>query len=69
MSKIKVNEEVLEVAFPLSLSELITLKRIIQPDMVSVQINGIFIEREKFDETAIQEGDEVDFLYFMGGGR
>jgi len=69
MSKIKVNDEVLEVGLPLSLSELITLKRIIQPDMVSVQINGAFIEREQFDEIAIQEGDEVDFLYFMGGGR
>ncbi|MDR3262660.1 MAG: sulfur carrier protein ThiS [Tannerella sp.] len=69
MSKIKVNDEVQEVALPLSLSELIRLKQIIQPDMVSVQINGEFIEREQFDEIAIQEGDEVDFLYFMGGGR
>jgi sulfur carrier protein len=69
MSKIKVNDEVQEVELPLTLSELITVKKIIQPDMVSVQINGEFIEREDFDETAIQEGDEVDFLYFMGGGQ
>ncbi|MDR3194418.1 MAG: sulfur carrier protein ThiS [Tannerella sp.] len=68
MSQIKVNEEALEVQLPLSLSELIALREIFQPEMVSVQINGEFIEREQFDETVIQAGDEVDFLYFMGGG-
>jgi sulfur carrier protein len=69
MSKIKVNDEEQEVTLPLSLSGLIGLNKVLQPDMVSVQINGEFIEREKFDTTAIHDGDEVDFLYFMGGGR
>jgi sulfur carrier protein len=69
MSKIKVNEEVQEVELPLTLSELIKLNRILQPDMVSVQVNGEFIDRENFESTAISEGDEVDFLYFMGGGQ
>jgi sulfur carrier protein len=69
MSKIKVNDEEQEVTLPLSLSELITLNNVLQPDMVSVQINGEFILRENFDTTPITESDEVDFLYFMGGGR
>jgi sulfur carrier protein len=68
VSKIKVNEEVEEVRLPLTLSELINQKQILQPDMVSVQINGEFIERANFASTAIHDGDEVDFLYFMGGG-
>lgn len=68
MAKIKVNDEEQEVTLPLSLTELIQLNKIIQPDMVSVQINGEFVLREKFEETTIQDGDEVDFLYFMGGG-
>jgi sulfur carrier protein len=37
--------------------------------MVSVQINSEFIERENFSKTEIKDGDTVDFLYFMGGGR
>lgn len=69
MSKIKVNDEVQDVELPLSLSELIKLNKVFQPDMVSVQINGDFIDRENFDTTAINEDDEVDFLYFMGGGQ
>ncbi|MDR2765474.1 MAG: sulfur carrier protein ThiS [Tannerella sp.] len=69
MSQIKVNDETLEVQLPLTLAELIALRQIFQPEMVSVQINGTFIEHEQFDETVIREGDEVDFLYFMGGGQ
>ncbi|MCD7973613.1 MAG: sulfur carrier protein ThiS [Candidatus Azobacteroides sp.] len=69
MSKIKVNDEEQEVNLPLILSGLIRLNNVIQPDMVSVQINGEFINREDFDTTVINDGDEVDFLYFMGGGK
>ncbi|MDR1675176.1 MAG: sulfur carrier protein ThiS [Tannerella sp.] len=69
MSLIKVNDETLEVQLPLTLTELIALRQIFQPEMVSVQVNGTFIEHEQFDGTVIREGDEVDFLYFMGGGR
>jgi sulfur carrier protein len=69
MSKIKVNDEVREVELPLTLIELIRQHRILQPDMVSVSINGAFVPREDFDKTSISDNDEIDFLYFMGGGR
>ena len=69
MAQIKVNDEVQDLALPLSLTELIKLNNVLQPDMVSVQINGEFINREDFGNIAINEGDEVDFLYFMGGGQ
>ncbi|MDR1120583.1 MAG: sulfur carrier protein ThiS [Dysgonamonadaceae bacterium] len=69
MGKIKVNDETQEVNFPLTLTELIGINKVLQPDMVSAQINGAFIDRENFDATAINDGDEVDFLYFMGGGQ
>ncbi|MDR1882461.1 MAG: sulfur carrier protein ThiS [Prevotella sp.] len=69
MGKIVVNDEEQEVVLPVSLNELVRLNNILQPDMVSVQINGEFINREDFDATEINEGDSVDFLYFMGGGQ
>jgi sulfur carrier protein len=69
MSKVIVNDEEQEVTLPLSLSGLISLNNVLQPDMVSVQINGEFIQREDFGTTAISEGDQIDFLYFMGGGQ
>ena len=66
--KIQVNgtEQVIEDA--ISLLDLIRENKVEQPDMVSVQINGEFIVREKFNATIISEDDEIDFLYFMGGG-
>lgn len=69
MSKITVNDKVQEVFLPLSLSELIKLNNVLQPDMVSVQINGEFVQREDFETTSINDDDLVDFLYFMGGGQ
>lgn len=69
MAKIIVNDEVQEVALPLNLSELIKLNRVFQPEMVTVQINEEFVEREDYDATQLKEGDKVDFLYFMGGGQ
>lgn len=66
--KIQVNGNTQEVEGAISLLDLIKENKVEQPDMVSVQINGEFILREKFNSTIIAEGDEVDFLYFMGGG-
>jgi len=54
---------------PHTISEILTLFNIEMPDMVSVQLNGTFIERKNFPSTIVKNGDEIDFLYFMGGGR
>lgn len=53
----------------LCLSELLVLRDVESPDMVSVQINGEFINKEEYSESIIGDNDEIDFLYFMGGGR
>jgi thiamine biosynthesis protein ThiS len=33
-----------------------------------VKINGVLINRDKYDETAINEGDNVQMIYLMSGG-
>ena len=38
------------------------------PLYVTVTINDDFVDREKFGETVLKDGDAVEFLYFMGGG-
>ena len=68
MAKIYVNGDAQEVSLPLNVSELISQSNVQQPDMVSVQVNEEFAEREDWDKIQIKEGDKVDFLYFMGGG-
>ena len=68
MAKIYVNGDAQEVSLPLNVSELIQQQNVLQPEMVSVQVNEEFAEREQWDDIIIKEGDSVDFLYFMGGG-
>ena len=68
MAKIYVNGDAQEVNLPLNVSELIKQSDVQQPDMVSVQVNEEFAEREDWETIQLKEGDKVDFLYFMGGG-
>ncbi|MDR2813907.1 MAG: sulfur carrier protein ThiS [Prevotellaceae bacterium] len=69
MAKITVNGKPQALENPTTLAQLIEQNNIIQPDMVSVQLNEEFIQRENYATTELKDGDEVDFLYFMGGGR
>lgn len=52
----------------INLPTLIEKEQIDNADYVTVTINDEFVEREKFPETIIKDGDVVEFLYFMGGG-
>ena len=69
MSKIQVNgkEQILETA-SITILELIKLNNVLNADMVSVQLNSQFIDRNDYSSTLLKDNDEVDFLYFMGGG-
>ena len=68
MAKIYVNGDAQEATLPLNVTELIRQNNVLQPDMVSVQVNEEFAERDDWDNIQLNEGDKVDFLYFMGGG-
>ena len=65
---IKVNGESQHVESGTTVGQLLVINQVAQPDMVSVQLNGEFLDRNRFPDTLLKEGDEVDFLYFMGGG-
>lgn len=52
----------------INVTQLLSICDVSQPDMVSVQLNGEFINKEDYEGTALKDNDEVDFLYFMGGG-
>jgi sulfur carrier protein len=53
----------------LTVADLLTLSKVEYPETVSVQLNGKFVDSKLYPATHIQENDEVDFLYFLGGGR
>ena len=57
-----------EVKDHLTLPELIELENVETPQYVTVSLNEEFVESGKVAETVLKEGDNVEFLYFMGGG-
>jgi len=67
---IKLNgEQRVIAANQISINELLAYENVSQPEMVSVQKNGEFVNRSDFESILVIDGDEVDFLYFMGGGQ
>jgi len=52
-----------------SVTELLKIKDVKMPDMVSVEYNGEILDREAFETTLVKDGDQLEFLYFMGGGK
>lgn len=40
-----------------------------EPNMVSIEINQNIIDRTMYGTTKINEGDIVEFLFYMGGGN
>jgi len=68
--KIKINgkEQILDSGNIL-LQDVLKVAKIDNPQMVTVQLNGEFVAKESFGSRQVKEGDQIDFLYFMGGGR
>ncbi|MEK7702992.1 MAG: sulfur carrier protein ThiS [Nitrospirota bacterium] len=64
--KITVNGKAEEIAVR-NLSELLQSKNI-EPRMVSIEINETSVARTAYDQTILKDGDQIEFLYFMGGG-
>lgn len=53
----------------LTLPELIELEKVETPEYVTVSLNDEFVEGDNKVTTVLKDGDNVEFLYFMGGGR
>ncbi len=67
--KITVNGKVTELDKSVNITELLEIVKAEQPDYVTVQRNDEFVDREAFPSTFVEEGDNIEFLYFMGGGK
>ena len=67
--KIKINGkmETLKEA-NITVGDLLKIKEVKMPQMVSVELNGKILKKDEYDKKGIKENDEVNFLYFMGGG-
>ncbi len=66
--KLVVNGEEGTFGDGLTVSELLVEQKVKMPEMVSVVVNGETLKSLEFEGKALREGDNVEFLYFMGGG-
>lgn len=57
-----------EVKEGLTLPELIESEKVETPEYVTISINEEFVQSGDVADTVLKEGDNVEFLYFMGGG-
>ena len=58
-----------EVKDAITVAELIVQEDVETPQYVTVSVNDDFIDTAELETYALKEGDSVEFLYFMGGGR
>ncbi len=65
---ITVNGKNTDTSDGLTVSELLTKENVKMPEMVSVELNGRILKRGEFETTTLKNDDQVEFLYYMGGG-
>jgi len=65
---IRLNGEAVDVAGPLTVSALLASLEI-DPRRVAVEHNLVVVKRAQYDTTVVNEGDEVEIVNFVGGGR
>lgn len=53
----------------ITLPKLFEIENVETPEYVTVSINEEFIPRDQKETYQLKGGDNVEFLYFMGGGQ
>ena len=66
--KISLNGKEKEIQDGISITQLLKEESVKMPEMVSVEYNNEMLDRSQFESTIIKENDQIEFLYFMGGG-
>ena len=65
--QVKINGKAEEISGGTVL-ELLQAKTI-EPQMVAVEVNDTMIDRDHLATIRLNDGDRVEFLFYMGGGR
>ena len=65
---IQVNGEAREAKEGISLVELISELKL-KPEQIAVEMNRKVVRRANWETTELSEGDRVEIVHFVGGGR
>ena len=53
----------------ITLPKLFEIENVETPEYVTVSLNDEFVDQGAFESTTLKDGDVVEFIYFMGGGK
>ena len=65
--KITLNGKPNEIKAGMKVSDLL-LKWKIRPELVTVEVNENILQKLDYETTEIKNGDNVEFVFYMGGG-
>ncbi|MGH9513038.1 MAG: sulfur carrier protein ThiS [Terriglobales bacterium] len=65
--KIEINGRERDFPGPLSLSALVDQLGM-KHDRVAVELNRNIVQRDRWSETTLSEGDRLEIVHFVGGG-
>ena len=66
--KLEINGEEKSFAAPLTLASLIESMGM-KPGRVAVELNRAIVPRDHWPQTSLAEGDRLEIVHFVGGGR
>lgn len=65
---ITLNGKPQEIQAGMTVSDLL-LKWKMRPELVTVEVNGHILQKLDYETAEIKAGDQVEFVFYMGGGR
>lgn len=66
--RLHLNGEEKQVAEDLSLAALVEQLGL-KPDRVAAELNREIVPRERWPQTPLRDGDRLEIVHFVGGGR
>ena len=66
--KVTIAGNVKDIAEGTTLAQLVIDEKAENPEYVTVTVNDEFVENHDLENVVIKENDNIEFLYFMGGG-
>ena len=66
--EIQVNDETREVPENVSLQQLIANLNL-APERIAIEVNHDVVRRAHWPSTVLKEGDRVEIVHFVGGGK
>ena len=52
----------------ITLAQLVIDEKVENPEYVTVTVNDEFVENHDLENVVVKANDNIEFLYFMGGG-